>query len=224
VTIHQTTSCRRHGHPEFRISYDPDLVPVEGDVRWFVDWLEQAVAAGERFTDGQTCQVGWIVTQVRAGENGLLTFWEPDMQQVPIAWVESVSRTLAHLRLQKEVCESLLTTGDLSFPSMGQSAIICTRLGQTEGTVIERDAPTETDSGWFCGCDGDDHDHQDVGELRKVSLYEAAVRYAPGIIPYLALPEGILLEAGRGTPTIFLRGQRLAFKQGSYLDVRYRHR
>src|SRR5262245_45433838 len=163
MAVLQTTTCRHHGHPEFRITYDPALVPVENDARWFVKWLEDAVARGERFTDGRTCQVGWMVTQVRADEAGTLAIWEPDMRQMPVVWVESVSRTLAHLRVQKDVYESVLTAGELSFPSMRQSALICTRLGQTRGVVMERSTPRSTpsgtDSGWFCGCSGEDHDH-----------------------------------------------------------------
>jgi len=224
MVARQTTSCRRHRHPEFRITYDPALVPVEDDVRWFVGWLEEAVAGGERFADGQTCQVGWIVTEVRAGSDGSLALWEPDMRQMPIAWVESVSYTLAHLRRQKDVCESVLAADELSFPSMLQSAIICTHLGQTEGVVMERSKPSGSDSGWFCGCIGDEHDHNRVGELRQVSLYEAAVRYAPRIVPYLALPEGVLVAVDDRAPTIFRHGQPLALKPGSYLAMRYRDR
>jgi hypothetical protein len=188
-----------------------------------VGWLESAVARGERFSDGQTCQVGWMIFQVRAEKEGSLSLWEPDMRQMPIIWVESVSRTLAHLRLQKDVCESVLTADDVSFPSLGQSAIICTQLGQTTDVVMERTAPShESDSGWFCGCTDEEHDHNNTDHLQCVSLYEAAVKYAPEIIPYLALPEGILLKAGRDTPTIFLHGEELTIKPGSYLAARHR--
>lgn len=222
MTVMLTTSCRRHRHVEFRITYNPSIVPLEDDARWLVGWLEEAVAGGERFTPGQTCQVGWAVTQVRAGEDGMLSLWEPDMRQMPVAWEESVSYTLAHLRQQKDVCESVLAAGGLAFPSMLQSAIICTRLGQTGGVVMERCAPSGSDSGWFCGCRDEDHDHNNVGELRTVSLYEAAVRYSAQIIPFLALPEGVLLVAGEGAPTIFRNGERLPFKPGTYLAVSHR--
>ncbi len=221
MAVLQTTSCRGRGHPEFRITYDPDLVPVEDDVRRFVAWLEEAVAGGERFAAGQTCQVGWVVLEVRAGQDDTLTLWEPDMRQLPLARVESVSHTLAQLRRQKDVCESLLAADDLSFPSMLQSAIVCTRLGRTAGITMARDAPAGADSGWFCGCNDEDHDHNAVAELRKVSLYEAAVGHAPQVIPYLALPAGVMLEAGEGAPTIFRDGQLLAVKPGSYLAAQY---
>jgi len=52
-----------------------------------------------------------------------------------------------------------------------------------------------------------------------VSLYEAAVMSGMRIVPYLALPPGALLELGTGAPTIFLNGEPVAFKPGSYLDT-----
>jgi hypothetical protein len=57
--------------------------------------------------------------------------------------------------------------------------------------------------------------------LRKVSLYETAVRYAAQIVPYLALPEGVLLEVGAGAPAIFRDGERLTFRPGSCLAARH---
>jgi len=224
MAIMRTTSCHRHRHPEFSVTYDPGVVLVEDDVRWLLGSLEEKVAAGERFADGETFQVGWVTTQIRAGADGRLVIWEPDMVQVPVAWAESVSSTLAHLRRQKDVCESVLTAGDLSFPTMRQSALVCTRLGQTPGGVMERTLPAGTDSGWFCGCREDGHDHNADGELRRVSLYEAAVRHAPEVVSYLALPEGVLLGIGGGPPVIFRHGRPLAFKTGSYLAVRHRER
>jgi hypothetical protein len=222
MAVLRTTSCRHHQHPEFRINYSPALGVIEGDARWFVAWLEEAVATGSRFAPGQTCQVGWVVTEVREEESGDLCLWEPDMQQFPVTWVGSVSRTLSHLRRQKDVCESVLDTSDMSFPSMLQSALVCTRLGQTSGIVMERQAVSgERDSGWFCGCTGEDHDHNAVGELRTVSLYEAAVRFAQQIVPFLALPEGVLLETNVGEPKIFRDGNPLTFKPGSYLAALY---
>jgi hypothetical protein len=221
VAILRTSACHARKHPEFRITYDPAIVPVEGDVRWLVGWLEQSVAQGKRFAPGQTCQIGWIVTEVRQVNDGHLSLWEPDVRVMPVAWTESVSNTLAHLRLQKDVVESVLSVDALSYPSMLQSAIICTRLGQKDGLVMERTEPSGTDSGWFFGCRDEDHGHSDVAELRRVSLYEAAVRYAPPIVPYLSLPAGVLIGVSKGVPAIFQDGDLLEFKSGSYLAARY---
>jgi hypothetical protein len=181
--------------------------------------LEEEVAGGEKFVAGQTCQVGWMVTEIRASEDGSLVMWEPDMLHMPIAWVESVSHTIAHLRRQKDVYESVLTADDLAYPSLRHSAIICNRFGQKNRVVMERNRPEGSDSGWFFGCVGEKHDHNKVEELLRVSLYEAAVRYSLQVIPYLALPEGILLEVREGRPTIFHHGERLEFRPGSYLEA-----
>jgi hypothetical protein len=218
MAVLHTTLCRSYGHPEFRISYDPALVSVEDDARWLISWLEEAVASGEQFTVEQTVQVGWMILLVRALEDGVLSLWEPDMRDMPIAWVESVSRTLAYLRLQKDVCESVLDADDISFPSLQQTAIICKRVGQTKGVFMERLEPTSRlDSGWFYGCTCEDHDHNNTDELRCASLYELGVKVAPLVVSYLALPEGVLIQLGQRKPTIFRHGVPLAIKPGSYL-------
>jgi hypothetical protein len=162
-----------------------------------------------------------MTTQVRQRPDGDLAIWEPDMQHMPVVWVEAVSRTLAYLRLQKDVVESVLSPADVSIPSICESAIICSRLAHAEEIVMERASPKGTDSGWFCGCRGKDHDHDNVTELTRVSLYEAAVCYSRAIVPYLALPAGTLLSVGSESPVIFLEGERLSFKRGSYLARRF---
>jgi hypothetical protein len=217
----RTTTCRTHQHPEFRIAVEPRLVPLESDARWLIAWLEESVARGERFSDGQTCQIGWSITQIRQASDERLALWEPDMRQFPISWIDSVSHTLSQLRQQKDVCESVVSAGDSSFPSMLQSAIVCTRLGQTAGIVMERTASSDMDSGWFCGCSDENHDHNSVDELRRVSLYEAAVCYTFEVVPYLALPEGVLLQADERGPAIFMNGERVDLKSGSYLAHRF---
>ncbi len=221
MAVRYTSNCRKYGHPEFRITYDPKLVPVDVDVQWLLNWLEQSVATGSRFLPGQTCQVGWTISEVRQTDDESLSLWEPDMRSMPIVWLESVSRMLGDLRLQKDVVESVLSSEELSFPSMLQSALICTRLKTAEGLVMDRAQPKESDSGWFCGCDGEDHDHNDVGELRRVSLYEAAVCYAPQTVPYMALPSGILLIVSDAAPAIFMKGEPMEFKPGSFLARRH---
>jgi hypothetical protein len=217
MQVLQTTTCASHGHPEFRLSYDPKLVPVPGDALWLANWLEESVARGERFQPGQTCQIGWLVAQVRAGADGALELWEPDVHRLPAQWVEGVSRVVAHLRLQKDVAESVPGT-EFAFPSMHQSAIVCTRFARADTLILERAQPRGPDSGWFCGCAEADHDHDSLNELCRVSLYEAAVMSKLLIVPYLALPAGTLLEAGTGAPTIFVNGEPVAFKPDSYLD------
>lgn len=218
MEVLHTTTCASHGHPEFRVSFNPKLVPVPYDARWLVGWLEDSVARGERFAPGQTCQIGWLVAQVRAGADGALELWEPDLQHLPVQWVEGVSGLLGHLRLQKDVAESV-PDAEFEFPSMLRSTIVCTRFARADTLILERTETRESRSGWFCGCAEQDHDHDSVNELCRVSLYEAAVMSGMRIVPYLALPPGALLELGTGAPTIFLNGEPVAFKPGSFLDA-----
>ena len=140
---------------------------------------------------------------------------------MPVVWSESVSHTLAHLRAQKDVVESVMVGEEISFPSMRESAIICTRLAQGENFIMERIQPSGMDSGWFCGCWENNHDHNDPAELRCVSLYEATVRYSSEIVPYLALPSGFSVVVRNGAPILYKDGEPLAFKKMSYLEMRY---
>lgn len=218
MEVLHTATCASHGHPEFRVSYDPKLVPVPDDARWLVGWLEDSVARGAKYEPAQTCQIGWLVAEVRAGADSALELWEPDLPHMPVQWVEGVSRILVHLRLQKDVAESVPDT-EFEFPSMRQSGIVCTRFSRAETLLLERTEPQGHDSGWFCGCADEDHDHNSINELCRVSLYEAAMMSALRIVPYLALPPGTLLEVGSGVPTIFVNGEPVAFKPGSYLDA-----
>lgn len=137
----RTTGCRRYSHPEFQIAYDPSVVVVEKDVESIIRWLEESIAEGVKYADGQTCQVGWAITEVRAHASGDLTLWEPDMESMPIRWVEGLTSTLTHLRVQKDTVESVLGRDDLSFPSLLQSGVICTRLGRFKRTVMDRQPP-----------------------------------------------------------------------------------
>jgi hypothetical protein len=109
----------------------------------------------------------------------------------------------------------------LSFPSILQSGIICTRLGKSKGLIMERIQAEGPDSGWFCGCHEEDHDHNSVSELRCVSLYEAAVRYTPQIVSYLALPAGVMISVTDDRPDILQNGKSLPFKRSSYLAARH---
>ena len=215
----RTTTCAGHGHPEFRITFDPSVVVVPDDARWLLTGLEASVAEGTRYKPGETVQVGWALTEVRQGEDGDLSLWESDMRSLPVQWSMGLSRTLAQLRVQKDVVESVLGADDVSFPSMRQSALICSRLGQGEEFILDRSKPADADSGWFFGCRHNDHDHNSAEELRRVSVYEAAL-LATRIIPYLALPPGVMVGLRGPATSIFLNGEPLDLKPGSYLAAR----
>lgn len=217
----RTSKCSHHDHPEFQITIDSSIVVLDSDAEWFLRGLEEAVSQGERYSSGQTCQVGWMINEVRQHESGDLTWWEPDMRSFPVNWQEGINITLVQLRTQKDVVESVLTAEDITFPSLRQSAIICSRLEQSQNIIMERCESKELDSGWFFGCQLKDHDHNNIADLQRVSLYEAAVRFAPQIVPYLALPAGILVALKDGVPVIYRNGEPLTFQSGSFLATKY---
>lgn len=214
--IRQTQNCRQHIHPEFVLVFDPK-VAIEPDVDWFLGNLEKSVAQGERYIDGQTFPVGSMFTMIRGNADGTLSILEPDMIEMPVRWIDSISNTLAILRLQKDVVESVLPSDMLDFPSLRQSCIICNRLLDNQEFLMERTEPADRDSGWFVGC-REEHDHQDPSQLVCISLFEAVVKRCRAMIGYLALPTGSLVGVTREGPGVFLDRNQLEVRPGSYLE------
>jgi hypothetical protein len=213
-----TTRCSGAGHPEFRFKVDETAV-IDPDVDFFRDALETWVLEGERFKDGETVQYGWSMLTVRRTEDGHLSLWEPDFQSLPIQWVDSVTATLEHLRVQKDVCESYFDSVALAIPSLQSSCIVCVRLQGSEVVVLDRAEPEGADSGWFIGCLQRDHDHDAVSELHKVSVYEGVLQN-PRAMPFLGMPPGTLIKAGGLPPTnVFYEGEERTPKPSSYLDA-----
>lgn len=187
---------------------DPKEFPVEGDISTFLQGLENCVAAGEKFKAGETFQVGWMLTMIEANREGSLSIFEPDFQVMPIRWRDSVALTLLHLRLQRDACQSVVSFDEIDFPSIRQSATICTHFCPSEGFAMGRGKPIDpNDTGWFCSCLNKRHNHNSARELHRLSLYELVVRYGSQIVPYAALPEGVAVIVNKGVPTIFRQGQ-----------------
>jgi hypothetical protein len=213
-----TTRCSKAGHPEFRFSID-EAVVIDPDITFFRDALERWVIDGECFNDGETVQFGWSTLMVRLAEDGRLSLWEPDFQSMPIKWVETVTATLQHLRVQKDVCESYFDSDVLAIPSLQSSCIVCVRLSEAEVFVLDRGEQEGNDSGWFLGCVNDDHDHSSVSELRRVSVYEGVLQN-PQAMPFLGLPPGTVVEASGLLPAhVLYRGEERAPRPSSYVDA-----
>jgi hypothetical protein len=122
---------------------------------------------------------------------------------------------------QKSIAESLGLEGELAIPSLRDSAIVCTEFGSTDGFVMTRVTPKAADSGWFFGCDSEAHDHHSSEALRRISLYEAAIRHDDRTIPFLGLPPDAFVGFGGAVP-YFSRGEReLEIRPGSYLHKKY---
>jgi hypothetical protein len=67
---------------------------------------------------------------------------------------------------------------------------------------MHRQEPSGWDSGWFIGCNRDGHDHHDAKQLTGISLFDAAVTWNAGFIPYAALPPGCYVMVENGRPRI----------------------
>jgi hypothetical protein len=216
MNIVRTTTCSSHLHGEFVIEYDSQVV-LACDVEWFAKLLESWVRDGERFCDGESVQIGWSSTVLRQSQSGELHFSEPDFTSMPAVWQSGLTRTLAHLRLHKDVIESLLPSDTLAIPSLRQSCFICKKLDGAKDFMMARSQPDNRDSGWFVGC-YEEHDHNDPNSLTPMSLYQAILQHAPGALPYLALPPESQVAIKSGKSSFFIAGKRVEPKIGSYLD------
>jgi hypothetical protein len=186
--ILRTSHCKQHKHPEFSFRIDPKK-GLREDANWLVGYLEQNVASGERYMDGETVQIGWIVNLLKKRKDGTFGVLEPDFESFPINWVDSVTDTLAQFRMQNDVAESF-GLNPIEFPSIRQSCVLGTDVVAGDvNLVLERTEPNEDDSGWFIGRADTSIDYSDPQNLRRASLYEAGV-LTPGAIMFLALPTG----------------------------------
>ena len=211
-----TARCSEHGHPEFKLAYNSDLV-MEDDVRSLVELLETSVAEGARFEEGSTVQIGWIAARVKEAPDGTLSLQEPDNIHTPIWWIDSINHSLIHRRLQRGVCASVGLHDDIDFPSSLQEAWVCQCFGETGGLGMQRLETEELHSGWLFSCDASEHDHSDVSACVRMQLYEVAVGIEPRVIPYLALPVGTTAVLRIEGPTIMIDGRTLQVRPGSLL-------
>ncbi len=207
-----------HGHPDFELKYNRDVV-LKDDLLWLSEYLENMVDSGVRYRPDETLQIGWVVTQVRyASDSEKLSIFEPDFAGSPLAFTESVTMSLGHLRLQLGALESLGLEAD--FPSTRQSAICCNRLSDFGGLFLRREEACGHDSGWFIGCLDSDHNHDRVENLKRSSLYELVCEN-PSVVEFLAFPVGVSILL-RGSYLEILEGEgEMKPKPGSLLDQKF---
>lgn len=210
-----TSKCSGYRQAELVIRCD-DSIPKQ-DVEWLIDWFENSVGDGERYSDGELVQIGWMLNLLSAMDDGRLLLREPDMQAIPIEWTDGVTETLRHLRLQKDTAESLGLGSDLQFPTIRHSAILGVDVDwNTHAFILERVAATAMDSGWFVGRLGSSLDYNDPENLHRVSLYEAVVR-CPNIVMFMSLPFGIKVEYSDENIAVWLDGRLVTPSANSYL-------
>lgn len=210
-------TCQEYGHPEIAVDYDPAVV-VEADVAHLLSGLEAMVAGGTRFEANQSIAFGWSLAWFVHRPDGRLGFEEPDFRSMPVKRVSGLTATIRDLRLQRDIVASVLPDGSAQFPSLRQSCIVCGEVSATDGLVMVRAAPAEMDSGWFIGCQRQEHRHDVIENLERISLYEAVVHRRLPIVPWLALPEGSLVSRGDPGLAIQFNGEPLTVKPESLLQ------
>lgn len=92
----RTTKCAKWGHREFCISYDASN--VQNDVIAFANYLEESVADGTRFENGQTIELGSMLVRL-LGNAKEFAFEEPDLQNIHITWTPGISNSLRAVRI-----------------------------------------------------------------------------------------------------------------------------
>ena len=190
------------------------------DIQWFLQMLEEMIRTGSRFEPGHTFQLGWSVLRF-AAEGDLVAMEELDFSGEPGRFCPGVTRSLSSLRLQRSVNESLGLEGQLAFPSMRHSALVCCELGAEGPVVGERREGAGPKSGWFFRCAEEGHDHDAADARVEVNLYQVATR-VPAVIPVLALPpvhHTVIHPDGRITVSD-AAGRPLPVRPGSYLALR----
>jgi hypothetical protein len=216
MEIIKSTKCHLRKHAEFSICFEQTRV-LKSDVEWLVHYLESKVLSGVIFEAGQTIQIGWMVLKIVKENENELTLQEPDFCGVPIKFQPTVNNTLAHLRMQKDAFESLDMPAALKFPSILESAIICTKHDDSGGFFMSRASAEQNDSGWFVGCADANHNHNDPQNLKRVSLYELAC-LREMIIPFIAFPEEASVLFNLRTLKIEFKGQAVEPRNHSYLQ------
>lgn len=212
-----TKRCHEKGCPEVCIRFDEETVLLD-DAESFIRGLEETVLSGARFRDEQSLQVGWTMARFRMKSQTLLALLAPDMISFPIRYEESVSEMLAQLRLQRDVAVSLGLEPE--FPSMFHAGVTCSWLASAESLSLERWEPEGMASGWAALCESRGHDHENVANLVRESLY-AMVLKKREIMEYLALPPGSrVLVSGQQPQTIYFEEAEIRPAPGSYLAAR----
>ncbi|WP_322053152.1 immunity protein Imm33 domain-containing protein [Paraburkholderia bannensis] len=216
-STHRTANCKRHDHPEIQCRLSDPAIPAE-DISWLLRFFERRVADGERFQAGETVQIGWMLTKLEAVTDDLLCITEPDMQAIPIKFVDSVDSTLKHLRNQKDVVASIAPTPGPDFPSLQQSAVVHPDYKSIGGLLLTRNPSHQADSGWSL-TDPDDEAHaQAPSRHLRISLYQLGVD-RPDLIKFLALPPDLRVRLDNGQIRVTGSDGEIQPLPGSYLDA-----
>lgn len=215
-----TTKCSAFEHPEFALDYDT-AVP-RSDIEVLTSFLEESVAAGTRYNEGDLITVGSMLFRVTE-INGSLTIEEPNLSSLPIEWRQGVTLTMQLLRLQKDIAESVGLEDETDPPSIRYSLLVGADLSQHDNEfVLDRMKTSDSDSGWFVGRLNSELNYEDEANLKRISVYQAILTW-PNIGGFLALPAGCRVEVSGRKKCFTRNGRDLEIKSGSLLDAFAKH-
>lgn len=221
-SLHRTVDCKRFDHPEFQIQVSDNAIPVQ-DINWLLRFFEQRVADGERFRDGETLQIGWMLTMLQRGAADFLRIMEPDMKAVPIKFIDSVDCTLRHLRNQKDIVGSVTPTRQPDFPSLRQRAVVHVEYKNASRLLLTRDPAHDTDSGWSLTDLDDKNGSQDPSRFLKISLYQLGVD-RPDLVKFFALSPRLQVVLDDSLIRVMGPEGEIQPVSGSYLERLNKHR
>jgi hypothetical protein len=211
-----TARCSEFRHREFILRADETVVR-DVYLTNAAQTVEAMVAAGEVFQPDETFQFGWMTAKIVA-EGSNLAFVEPDMQSFPIKWVPGLTETLRTQILQLFMLDSVSLRSEMEIPSIQESLIVCKRYDQSNFFMSRSVHENPTDSGWFVGCMGGRHDHNNPDNLKCISLYEAFLNQR-GIQGFVSFPVGSMIVSSKKEGiSIAKDGQNLDIVSGSFLD------
>ena len=211
-----STKCSKAGHREFRVRGESPA--LKQDAEWLIEYLESSVLNGTNFTVGETIQMGWMINRVEEGDGGLLIISEPDFEHLPIAFIPSVTKTLFHLRIQKDTADSLGLLDQLTLPSVCDAVSVTANWALSSRLQMFRIEPVGAHSGWVVEeVHSGEHDERNLGQSKLISLYELAL-VRPEFVPFFALPQRIRISGiPTKNPEIFLADERIEFAPTSFL-------
>jgi hypothetical protein len=154
----KTANCQKYNHSEFFFSCDTQII-LQIDVDWLISFLEGEVQKGIKFSDGETMQLGWMLTKLQLMDDGYLHILEPDMKEIPIQFIDSVTNTLRHFRHQGDIVESCYERSQVNYPSIRAGIIVCNSYPQSQNVYMSKAQPEGNMSGLFFRDLGNDNQY-----------------------------------------------------------------
>lgn len=187
----RTETCVESGHPEFTVMMDEPAVPAA--VEMLLDYLQNAVAAGQSLAPGQTIQIGPAVLRVIDRADGTFGLEE---RTGPDSWGEHVHRCLEHTRYQILAAEQLGVNEQVDFPT--DLAVVHFQpcgLAGPDIPLVRKQLADPRHSGWYVLCT-DEHEHDEWTQSDLLELTQST----PFLTPFLALPARLTLLVSRPGP------------------------